>query len=99
MVLGKLPACVRGASRVDDAKVTCPVLVVAGAQDRITPASVVRKVAQKYKAVSTYKEFANHAHWVVAEPRWQEVAEYILGRLAGEGAEKQDSGVAVPQHH
>jgi pimeloyl-ACP methyl ester carboxylesterase len=71
----------RDASRVDESKVTCPVLVVAGAQDRITPASIVRKVARKYKAVSTYKEFENHAHWVVAEPNWQEVAEYIVGWL------------------
>ncbi|WP_319408042.1 alpha/beta hydrolase [uncultured Desulfosarcina sp.] len=77
----------RGASKVDDSKVTCPVLVVAGAQDRITPASVVRKVAQKYKAVSTYKEFENHAHWVVAEPLWQEVAEYIGGWLTRPQAE------------
>lgn len=67
----------RGASRVDASKVTCPVLVVAGAQDRITPAAVVRKVARKYQAVSTYKEFENHAHWVVAEPQWQEIAEYV----------------------
>jgi pimeloyl-ACP methyl ester carboxylesterase len=51
-------------------------LVVAGSRDRITPASVVRKVARKYRAVSTYKEFENHAHWVVAEPGWQEVAEH-----------------------
>ena len=71
----------RGASRVDESKVTCPVLVVAGTQDRITPASVVRRVARKYKAVSAYKEFENHAHWVVAEPRWQEVAEYVGGWL------------------
>lgn len=71
----------RGASRVDEPKVTCPVLVVAGAEDRITPASVVCRVARKYKAVSTYKEFENHAHWVVAEPRWQEVAEYVGGWL------------------
>ena len=71
----------RGASRVDESKVTCPVLVVAGAEDRITPVSVVRKVARKYRAVATYKEFANHAHWVVAEPGWQEVAEYAGGWL------------------
>ena len=71
----------RGASRVDESKVSCPVLVVAGAQDRITPTSVVRRVARKYKAVSTYKEFENHAHWVVAEPRWQEVAGYVVGWL------------------
>jgi pimeloyl-ACP methyl ester carboxylesterase len=71
----------KGASKVDESKVTCPVLVVAGAQDRITPASVVRRVARKYKAVSTYKEFENHAHLVLAEPRWQEVAEYVGGWL------------------
>ncbi|RKY36811.1 MAG: alpha/beta hydrolase [Candidatus Omnitrophota bacterium] len=69
------------ASRVDESKVKCPVLVIAGAKDKIAPASVVRKVAQKYKAVSTYKEFANHAHWIVAEPGWQEIVEYVLGWL------------------
>lgn len=69
------------ASKVDESKVTCPVLVIAGAEDRITPASVVRQVAKKYKAVSTYKEFGNHAHWVVAEPGWQEIAEYVAGWL------------------
>ncbi len=66
-----------GASRVDESNVTCPMLVIAGAQDRIIPASVVRRVAKKYQAVATYREFANHAHWVVAEPGWQEIAEYI----------------------
>jgi len=71
----------RGASRVDNAKVTCPVLVIAGSQDRITPASVVRKAVRKYGAVSTYREFANHAHWVVGEPNWEEVAEYVADWL------------------
>ena len=67
-------------SKVDESKVTCPVLVVAGAEDRITPASVVSKVAEKYRN-ATYKEFPNHAHWIMAEPGWQEVAEYIDGWL------------------
>lgn len=67
----------RGASRVDESKVTCPVLVVAGSIDRITPVSVDRQVAKKYSAVSTYKEFGNHAHWILGEPHWQEVAEYV----------------------
>lgn len=67
----------RGAAKVDETKVTCPVLVIGSAQDRITPASVVRKVAKKYEAVSTYKEFAEHAHWIIGEPGWEKVAEYI----------------------
>ncbi|GAI51532.1 unnamed protein product [marine sediment metagenome] len=71
----------KGAAKVDESKITCPVLVIAGAQDRITPASVVRKVADKYKAVSTYREFANHAHWVIGELRWQGITEYIYDWL------------------
>lgn len=71
----------KGGSKVDYSKVTCPVLVVAGAEDRITPAAVVQKVANKYKAVSTYKEFENHAHWVVGEPGWEEIAEFVSGWL------------------
>jgi pimeloyl-ACP methyl ester carboxylesterase len=69
------------ASRVDESKVTCPVLVVAGALDRAIPPSVAYRVARKYKAVSTYRVFENHGHMVVTEPRWQEVAEYIGGWL------------------
>jgi pimeloyl-ACP methyl ester carboxylesterase len=62
---------------VDETKVTCPVLVVAGAKDRITPASVVKKVADKYSQ-ATYKEFPDHAHWVVGEPGWEDVAGFAL---------------------
>ena len=71
----------KGGSKVDQSKINCPVLVIAGAEDRITPASVVRKVADKYKTVSTYKEFENHAHWVVAEPGWEEIAEFAADWL------------------
>ncbi|MGA2319091.1 MAG: alpha/beta hydrolase [Thermodesulfobacteriota bacterium] len=65
------------AARVDESKVTCPVLIVAGEKDRIVPVSVTRKIAEKYKKVSTYKEFPDHSHWVVGEPGWQEITEYI----------------------
>jgi len=65
------------ASKVDESAVTCPVLVVAGAEDRIVPAPVVRKIAKKYEAVATYREFECQAHWLVAEPGWQEVAGYV----------------------
>jgi pimeloyl-ACP methyl ester carboxylesterase len=66
----------RRASRVDEARITCPTLVIAGEQDKITPPGVVRSIADKYRAVSTFKEFAHHAHWVHDEPGWKEIAEY-----------------------
>jgi len=74
----------RRAAKVDETTVTCPVLVIAGAEDRITPASVVRKVARKYGNVSEYREFDNHAHWLLGEPGWEEIAEYVadwLGKI------------------
>lgn len=67
----------RGAARVDETKVTCPVLIIAGEKDRIHPISVTRKIAEKYKGVATYKELSGHAHWVIGEPGWEEIAEYV----------------------
>lgn len=70
------------AAMVDETKVTCPVLVISGKEDRITPAPVVKNVAKKYGA--TYKEFENHAHWVVSEPGWQDITSFIFDWLKKE---------------
>ncbi|NOY98323.1 MAG: alpha/beta hydrolase [Chloroflexi bacterium] len=70
--------------RVDASKVTAPMLVVGGGQDHITPVWVVRRVARKYPT-ATYKEFPNHAHWIVSEPGWEEVAEYVAEWLKNTG--------------
>jgi len=71
-------------SEVDESRITCPVLVIAGTEDRLTPPSVVRKIAAKYGKVSTYKEFAGHAHWVLGEPGWKDIAQYIYDWLPSE---------------
>jgi pimeloyl-ACP methyl ester carboxylesterase len=71
----------RGAARVDESKVACPVLVVGAAQDRIVPVSVVRPLARKYRAVCDYQEFENHGHWVLGEPGWEEVAARVADWL------------------
>ncbi len=69
------------ASEVDVSKVTCPVLVIGGTQDRLVPASIVRKTARRYQGVATYREYADHAHKVITEPGWQDIAEDIAGWL------------------
>jgi pimeloyl-ACP methyl ester carboxylesterase len=69
------------ASKADASKITCPVLVIGGTRDRITPAWMVRQVAKKYQAVVTYKEYPDHAHWVIGEPSWQEVSQYVADWL------------------
>lgn len=77
--IGFWPLDRRRASHVDPARVTCPLLVLTGAEDRITPAPVVRQVARRYGA--GYHELDGHAHWLMAEPGWEAVAARVLDWL------------------
>lgn len=66
----------RGKIHVDESKVTCPVLVIAGGQDRATPPKVVRKMADKYNAL--YVEYPGHCHVsLVKGLGWEKIAEDI----------------------
>jgi pimeloyl-ACP methyl ester carboxylesterase len=64
---------------VDAARVRCPVLVVAGREDRITPAKMVRKVARKYGA--PLRVYDGHAHLVLMEPGWESIARDVADWL------------------
>lgn len=66
----------RGQIDVCDTKIACPVLVIAGGQDRATPPKVVRKVASKYNAL--YMEYPEHCHVsLVKGLGWGKVVEDI----------------------
>ncbi len=65
------------ASIVDENKVTGPMLIIGAGKDRITPVSISRKIAKKYENAD-YKEYSNHAHWILHEPGWETVAEDIF---------------------
>jgi len=66
------------------------VFLISGGRDRVTPASVSVKIANKYRAVSTYKVFPENAHWVIGEPGWEKIAEYVFDWM--------DRVSAVPSH-
>lgn len=63
------------AAHVPPGDITCPLLVAAGGKDRITPASVCKKIARRYGARADYVEYPDHAHWVLGEPGWETVAQ------------------------
>ena len=65
------------ASRVDETRISSPVLICAGAQDRIIPMSAVKKMNKKYSHVSTLKIYKDHAHWLLGENGWETVAQGI----------------------
>ncbi len=58
-----------------------PLLLIAGGADHTVPAVIDRQTADHYaksKAITDYKEFPGRSHWTIAEPGWEEVADYAL---------------------
>ncbi len=84
------------ASRVDPAAVTCPLLVFAGSEDRITPAKVVRQVARRYGERVDYRELEGHAHWLVGEPGWEDIANEVAEWLEPLRNDAAGAGVSQP---
>lgn len=74
-------------SAVDGRKFNCDTLIIGAKLDKITPVSVVRKIHQKLdrevnsKFKVEYQEFTDHAHWILAEPGWEEVIGFALSWL------------------
>jgi pimeloyl-ACP methyl ester carboxylesterase len=72
----------RAATRVDyrnDRR--APLLLIAGSEDHIVPASVNKANLRKYRrstATTDFAEFPGRSHLIVAQTGWEEVAEYAL---------------------
>jgi pimeloyl-ACP methyl ester carboxylesterase len=61
------------AAHVAPADVTVPLLMVAAQHDRLTPPSVVRRIAGRFDGAE-YREYPGQGHWVLGQPGWQEIA-------------------------
>lgn len=62
-----------------------PLLLIAGAKDRIVPAVINRRNYRAYwksRARTDFREFPDRTHWIIAQDGWQEVAEHVAGWLA-----------------
>jgi pimeloyl-ACP methyl ester carboxylesterase len=58
-----------------------PLLLTAAEKDRTVPLPMVRANFKKYRrpsAVTAFKTFPNHSHWLIQEPEWHEVADYAI---------------------
>jgi pimeloyl-ACP methyl ester carboxylesterase len=73
-----------GGLAIDAARVRCPVLVQAAAEDRFFPPTVQRRVAARYGA--ELRVYERHAHFVVMEPGWEELAGDAAAWLARQDA-------------
>jgi len=70
-------------SRIDFEKADrAPLPRIAGGKDHTVPAAVDKSAADHYAkapAVTEYREFPDRSHWTIAEPGWEEVADFALG--------------------
>jgi pimeloyl-ACP methyl ester carboxylesterase len=69
------------AAAIDPATVSVPLLFVGAAEDRLTPASVVRRTAGLFRN-STYREYPRQGHWVLGQPGWRTIAEDTVSWLS-----------------
>ena len=62
------------ASFVDRLSVTCPILCISGARDRIVSPATVRRIARRYGGRARYEQLRDHGHWLPGEPGWERIA-------------------------
>jgi pimeloyl-ACP methyl ester carboxylesterase len=72
------------AAKVDFSRSHSPLLFISGSADHFIPPSLNHKNYKKYshsQSVTDYKEFAGRNHFVLGQPGWQEIADYIINWL------------------
>lgn len=73
------------AAAVDFEKEHAPLLLTSGSLDNIIPAHLNNRNYQKYRkngSVLEYKEFPGRNHHVLAQPGWQNDADYVLNWIS-----------------
>src|SRR3546814_16727680 len=78
--IGMWPLDFARAAAVDTAKVRCPVYIVSCGKDRLTPASVVRKLAKRYPQAAQ-RHYAERGHWVIDDEETEEMIDRKSTRL------------------
>jgi alpha-beta hydrolase superfamily lysophospholipase len=71
-----------GSIAVDAGRITCPVIVVAGADDVAIPPRIQRRIARKYGA--EFRVYDGHAHFLIWEPGWERIAGDVAAWLDDE---------------
>jgi alpha-beta hydrolase superfamily lysophospholipase len=71
-------------ARIDFKKQRPPLLLVAGSNDHLIPASLNKNNYDRYRqspSKTGFKEFAGRVHFIVGQQGWEEVADYTLSWL------------------
>ncbi len=84
----------RAFSRVDVKEIRCPVLVIGGTADRITPIAIQRKIAEGFGERCQLVEIPGCCHWSVGGKYFPQVRTALLDWLEGESEEAVETALA-----
>jgi pimeloyl-ACP methyl ester carboxylesterase len=82
------------ASRVDAAKVKCPVLAIAGSHDPINTPDTVRQIARRYGDRAEFHCFEKVSHWLLDGPQWPDIAQHCADWLERPLKKEQSNAAA-----
>jgi non-heme chloroperoxidase len=71
----------RRAGHVRARDVLCPLLCIAGSDDKINPPSTVARIAARYHGRAVFEEVKGHSHWLVGEKGSDKIAARAIGWL------------------
>jgi non-heme chloroperoxidase len=81
-------------------KVSCPVLVVSGEDDRAVRHAIGQEIASKYRSNGTFHLARGHAHFLFLEPGWEgpaRVCEEWMSGVSGAAAIHHQSTARSPR--
>jgi len=84
------PSALTQAGAIDFTKEHPPLLLIAGSNDHLIPASLSRSIYNRCKrspSITDFKEFAGRTHFIIAQEDWQEEADYVAEWLKVKGVE------------
>ncbi|MEH6344840.1 MAG: alpha/beta hydrolase [Bermanella sp.] len=68
-------------TKVNTYNTNCPVLVIGGTEDKITPIKIQRKIADKYGHKATLSEVRDACHWTIGGTYFPQISQTMIDWL------------------
>jgi len=81
-------------TRVDTNAITCPILILGGVEDKITPITLQRKIAQTFKGKATLIELAGVCHWTLGGHALPEIQQHLFSWLTNNNITRHSTRAA-----
>jgi len=82
-------------TKIQYAKIQCPVLIISGTEDKITPLKSQLKLAQNYTSRATVKVIPDACHWTIGGSHFPKIKQTLFSWLS----QQTDVPVTINKNH